>query len=66
MVNVDMHDVVKIEVKSRVFTKEKSAAGHGFSIFEVVFTDKKGETLRVQGFSNGETAIWPTIYDDEE
>ena len=64
MVNVDMHDVVKIEVKSRVFTKEKSASGHGFSIFEVVFTDKKGETMRVQGFSNGETQIWPTIHEE--
>jgi hypothetical protein len=64
MVNADMHDVVKIEVKSRVFTKEQSSAGHAFSIFEVIFTDKKGETMRVQGFSSGETAITPTIYEE--
>jgi hypothetical protein len=66
MVNVDMHDVIAIEIKSRVFTKKQSSAGHAFSIFEVVFTDKKGETMRVQGFSNGETAITPTIYEDEK
>jgi hypothetical protein len=59
MVNADMHDVVKIEVKSRVFTKKQSSVGHGFSIFEVVFTDKKGETMRVQAFSNSEIPLTP-------
>jgi hypothetical protein len=64
MVNVDMHDVVNIEIKSKVFLKKQSSAGHAFSIFEIVFTDKKGETMRVQGFSSGETAITPTIYEE--
>ena len=59
MVNVDMHDVVSIEVKSRVFTKERSSAGYAFSIFEIVLTDNKGETMRVQAFSNTETPLTP-------
>jgi hypothetical protein len=66
MVNVDMHDVVAIEMKSRVFTKEQSCAGHAFSIFEIIFTDKRGETMRVQGFSNGENPIPPMFYEKEE
>jgi len=66
MVNVDMHDVVLIEIKSRVFTKEQSSAGNAFSIFEIIFTDKRNQTMRVQGFSNGENPIPPTFYEKEE
>ena len=57
MVNARMHDIVSIEVKNKIFTKEQSSSGDAFNIFEIVFTDKNGAEMCVQAFSKGDTPL---------
>jgi hypothetical protein len=57
MVNIDMHDVTSVEVNRKTFTKAMSSSGIAFTILEIVLTDKKGETMRIQAFTQGEKPV---------
>jgi hypothetical protein len=57
MISIDMHSVESINVQRKIFTKEMASSGIPFSIVEITFTDKKGETMRIQAFTQGETPV---------
>jgi len=57
MISIDMHSVESISVQRKIFTKAMSSSGTGFTIVEIVLTDKKGETMRIQAFTQGETPV---------
>ena len=57
MIDVNMHDVVSVEINRKVFTKEMSSSGIPFKILNIVLTDKKGQELQIQAFTQGEKPL---------